>query len=109
MTRFHQTLASGGWQKLSLVEQLANVGSEISRSAHWETNDQDHCRQAFDRALELLDMTIGDDRWRGRLKELTRLRELLIDAFLGGETYGSRLADFSQYFFDFALAARCNK
>ena len=64
---------------------------------------------AFDRALELLDMTIGDDRWRGRLKELTRLRELLIDAFLGGETYGSRLADFSQYFFDFALAARCNK
>ncbi len=28
----HKDLAAGGWAKLSLVEQLANIGSEISRA-----------------------------------------------------------------------------
>ncbi len=44
------------------------------------------CEQAFDRAVELLDLTIADERWKGRRKELTRARELLCDAMFGGKT-----------------------
>lgn len=28
----HQNLAAGSWQKLSLAEQLGNVGSEVGRA-----------------------------------------------------------------------------
>lgn len=63
-------------------------------------------RTAFLRALELLDLSIMDDRWRGRRKELLRARELLCDAMLGGAVYGSDFVFLDRYFFHFAVAAR---
>ena len=41
--------------------------------------------------LELLDLTIADDRWRGRRKELTRARELLCDAMQGEQSTAATL------------------
>jgi hypothetical protein len=55
--------------------------------------------------VELLDLTIADERWKGRRKELTRTRELLCDAMFGGNTYGSNLASLDRYFFHFAMLA----
>lgn len=105
----HKTLAAGKWQKLSLVEQLGNIGSEISRAIHWQRKDEKLFRGAIDRALELFDLTISDPRWRKRLKELTRAREFLCDAIFGGENYVEKLEDFDQYFLNFVLAARAGK
>jgi len=109
MAPIHTQLASGRWQSFSLVEQLANVGSDVARAARWHGKDQQRCDQAFDRALELLDLTIADERWKGRRKELTRARELLCDAMFGGNTYGSDLASLDRYFFHFAMAARVRR
>lgn len=109
MTSIHEHLAAGRWHSLSLVEQLANVGSDVARTARWYGKDQQRCEQAFMRALELLDLTIADERWKGRLKELTRARELLCDAMLGGTTYGSDLASLDRYFLHFAMAARAGR
>lgn len=109
MAPIHDQLAAGRWHSLSLVEQLANVGSDVARAARWHGKDQQRCEQAFDRAIELLDLTIADQRWKGRLKELTRARELLCDAMLGGETYGSDFASLDRYFFHFAMAARAGR
>lgn len=109
MAPIHDQLAFGRWYSLSLVEQLANVGSDVARAARWYDKDQQRCEQAFDRALELLDLTIADERWKGRRKELTRARELLCDAMLGGKTYGSDLASLDRYFFHFAMAARVGR
>ena len=67
------------------------------------------CEKAFARALELLDLTIGDPRWRGRRKELMRVREVLCDAMLGGKEYGSDLAGLDRYFYPFAVAARAGR
>ena len=106
MPPIHKQLASGRWHSLPLVEQLANVGSDVSRAARWYGKDQQRYEQAFERALELLDLTIADDRWKGRRKELTRSRELLCDALLGGKTYGSGLASLDRYFSHFTMAAR---
>lgn len=105
----HKDLAAGGWQKLSLMEQLGNVGSEINRALNWREKDANLYESAIDRAFELLDMTIADPRWRTRLKEIIRTRELLADAIFGGEEYQTTLEDLNRYFFNFAFAARLNR
>lgn len=62
--------------------------------------------RAFERALELLDLTLADPRWLGRLREIARARELLCDAAGGGRDYGTTLEDLDRYFLAFAVAAR---
>jgi hypothetical protein len=105
----HQELAAGRWSRLSLAEQLGNVGAEVGRMRRWRGKDERLAAGAFDRALELLDLTLADSRWRGRLREVARARELLCDAALGGRDYGATLEDLDRYFLEFALAARSRR
>ena len=109
MSYQHVSLASGRWQRMPLVEQLANVGSDVARAYRWQGKDSQSCEKAFVRALQLLDLTIGDPRWKGRRKELTRARELLCDAMTGGKEFGSDLASLDRYFYPFAVAARASR
>lgn len=102
----HRELAAGRWGRLSLAEQLANVGTEVGRMLRWQERDPRLATGAFDRALELLDLTLADPRWRARLREIARARELLCDAAGGGSFYGSTLVGLDRYFLAFAVAAR---
>lgn len=106
MKIIHKELAGGKWQKLSLCEQLANIGSEVSRALRWKDKDKDNFENAITRALELFDLTLKDPRWKGRLREIARARELFCDAITGGKEYKSSLEDLDQYFFNYAFAAR---
>jgi hypothetical protein len=106
IVRQHRDLAAGRWGQLSLAEQLANVGSEVGRMLRWRERDPRLATGAFDRALELLDLTLADSRWRGRLSEIARARELLCDAASGGALYGSTLEGLDRYFLAFAVSAR---
>jgi hypothetical protein len=102
----HAELAAGRWQTFSLVAQLANVGSEIERALSWsDKQNEAFSERALGRALELLALTIDDPRNRHRLKELTRLREVLLDSFLGENHYGSTPANWHAYFHAFGMAA----
>jgi len=105
-TFLHQELASGKWQKLSLAEQLGNIGSEVSRAFQWQNKDEKLYGGATNRALELFDLTLEDPRWKGRLREIARAREVFCDAIFGGKEYGSNLKDLRKYFDTFAVAAR---
>ena len=105
----HKNLSDGKWQDFSLAEQMGNIGSEISRTLKWKNEDFLIFQRDIDRAIELLDLTIKDDRWQNRLKELIRVRESLADAVFGGTEYKTSLEDLDKYFFHFALAARLNK
>lgn len=93
---------------MTLAEQLGNVGSEIERASRWEERGYGaHRDKALDRALELMDLTLSDKRWRGlRLQELARLREVICDTFFVNKEYGARPADLDRYFFSFAVEAR---
>jgi hypothetical protein len=105
----HRELADGRWWTLSLAEQLGNVGSEISRASRWVSRNPATARQAFHRALELLDLTLADPRLRGsraRLREIARAREVVVDFFDGSNQYGSTAASLQKYFDHYALAAR---
>jgi hypothetical protein len=94
---------------LSLLEQLANVGSEVGRMRRSRGRDERLTTGAFERALELLDLTLADPRWRERLREIARARELLCDAASGGAEYGTALEDLDRYFLAFAVAARSGR
>jgi len=103
----HPGLAAGRWFKLTLMEQMANVGSEVERAILWRGRNNDaYSTKAIERALELLDLTIADARHRGRLRELLRVRETLADYFYADNRYGSSDTLWRNYFHAFARAAR---
>ena len=102
----HTELAAGRWFELTLMEQLGNIGSEISRAIKWRGRDEKLYMAAIERALELFDLTLDDTRWRGRFKEICRARELLCRIVLGEDSFSTTLEDLDRYFTPFALAAR---
>lgn len=104
----HQSLAAGKWFELSLAEQLGNIGSEVSRVIR-ARGDEKRFDAAVSRALELFYLTIRDPRWRKRLKEITRARELFCAAVLGSNEYNTTLEDLDHYFYYFAYAARSKR
>ena len=110
MTVQHRDLAAGRWFRLGLIEQLANTGSEVVRALNWrERGDYELTMRAVESALELLDLTIADAANRGRLRELTRVREVLADYFYADNSFGSSPALWRSYFGAFARAARANR
>ncbi len=102
----HKELAMGRWFQLSLAEQLANIGSEVVRTGKWQNKDKDIFWGAVERALELFDLTLTDIRWRGRLREIARIKELFCDALLGSKDYKTTLKDLERYFLPFAFFVR---
>lgn len=94
------------WQQLSFAEQMGNIGSEVSRALHWDGKDKKLFDGAVERALELFDFTLEDQRWSGRLREIGRAREVFCDVVFGDGVYRSSLRELDEYFFHFALAAR---
>ncbi len=104
MAFIHKDLSAGKWQKLSLAEQLGNIGSEVLRASR--NNDENIFSGSVERALELFDLTLDDPRWNGRYMEISRAREVFCDAVYGGKLYGSSLQDLIPYFDNFAFAAR---
>lgn len=106
----HKELAAGRWEELSFFEQMANIGSEVERAMKWrKENNTDYCRMAFERALELLDLTVDNEKDRNHLRELLRLREALADYFVSDNSYGSSDQKWHNYFYAFNFAARINR
>lgn len=106
----HKDLAAGRWKKLSFFEQMTNIGSEVHRAISWREKNKKYSQLAFERALELLDLTIMDEKnqKRGKLKEILRVREILVDYFFEN-IYQSKSRDWENYFLTFALAVNIMK
>jgi hypothetical protein len=95
------------WATFSLVEQLANVGSEVDRAirAH-TTGNAGRFDNALARALELFDLTAADARWRGpRRREILRAREEFCRLFFDASPAPQSASGLQRYFLYFAVAA----
>ena len=107
MRTIHKDLAVGKWKQLDLVTQMANIGSEVERTISWkDKGNKLYSQKAFYRTLELLDLTIEDLDKTSGLRELTRLREVLVDYFAGQNNYSSTDDSWRKYFYPFNFAAR---
>ena len=104
----HAGLAAGRWRTLSLLEQMANIGSEVDRVFRAAEQGRTERRdQALNRALELFDLTANDGRWRGsRRREVLRARESFCGAVFADDLSRADRESLSRYFLHFAVAAR---
>lgn len=110
MSYQHKELASGRWGQLSLLEQMANIGSEVERALNWQAKgNAEHSRRAFERALELLDLTMDASTGLARFRELARAREALADYFSGSNQFNSTAVSWRKYFLPFAYAVRARR
>ena len=95
------------WHSLSVLQQLGNIGSEVARAFAWHAKgDSLHFESAFDRTLELMDMSIADPQWGRRRKELLRIREVFCSYFFGGNEYHLDPATLNKDFLYYGIAAR---
>jgi|SRR3989338_6910594 len=107
MVNSHVNSAKSRWYSMSLSEQLANIGSEVGRAAKWQGKDEQKFKGAIARASELFDLTLEDKRWKGRLFEIGRVKELFYDGISGRNEYRTDLKDLENYFYPFmGLVAR---
>ena len=108
MNIFHKDLEKR-WVNFSIFEQMANIGAEVGRAINWNKKENKKMSQnAFYRALELLDFSIDDPKNKNSLKEILRVREVLVDYFAGDNIYHSTDKVWEKYFYYFNLAARNN-
>jgi len=104
----HTQAAAGRWARLTLMEQMAHVGSEVDRAirAH-EGGREARFERALARALELFDLTAADPRWRGpRRREILRAREEFCRLFFADDVLPHLRSGLRRYFLQFAVAAR---
>ena len=75
--RYHK-IVTNDWYAKPKRFQLLNIATELSRANHWiASNRADLVNDCYDRALELIDLTRSDPRWKAELRELSRGREFL--------------------------------
>lgn len=74
------------WQKFSKGQQLGAIAAEISRAKTWQNQDREKFLGAIERALELIDCSLDDNRWLGWRSMLYWLRDELANFYLGNKT-----------------------
>ena len=105
----HKDLSDGRWSKLPFMEQMANIGSEVERALNWQAkHNADYTQKAYERALELVDLTLDCSMSFARLKELARVREAIVDYFYGTNQFMSTESSWRRYFSSFTYAVRGN-
>jgi hypothetical protein len=95
----HKNLANGRWKKMSFLEQMANIGSEVYRAINSKQKEnEEDALKAFNRSLELFDLSKDSKLTYPQLKELCRTRETWVDYFKYNNQYHSKDDDFNKYF-----------
>lgn len=92
------------WHKLSLPEQMGNIGSEVQRAFSLQKRGEEEQKEkSIDRFLELIDLSLEDGRWQKRCLEICRVREVLCDYFFAKNSFGNSFENLVNYFNSFAL------
>ena len=71
-------MISETWVNYSKEQQILMIANEINRAKNAMLKKYtDDARSSYERALELLVLTIDDIKWRNNLKEITRCKEVV--------------------------------
>lgn len=95
------------WHKLSLAQQMGNIGSEAQRAFSLQKGGEEKQKEkSIDRFLELIDLSLADKRWQKRCLEICRVREILCDYFFAKNSFGNSFENLINYFNAFALTIK---
>lgn len=98
------------WAKLTIQEQMGNIGSEVGRSIKaWRDQDKPRFQSALNRALDLFDATVEFlvAHKSPRTKEVLRAKDQYLRLFFDNKMNDADKIE--NYFFQYALAARRNR
>ena len=95
------------WQNLSFYQQMGNIASELSRAIKFkDNNDAEHMNSSLWRLLELMNLTVDDEKNRSRLRELCRFKEVLSDWYCQTKVYAIDPESLKSYSLNFAMLAK---
>lgn len=100
------------WAKLSIIDQMGNISSEVGRSFNARRQGQaENENLAMVRALDLFDATIDGlvASKSIRSKEVLRSKDQYLSALLNPNFDENAGASIEKYFMQFAIASRLNK
>ena len=97
------------WINLPLAMQMGNIGSEIAKLKHWkEKQNEKNMEAAWDRALELIDLTVYGLQKKALftpMREVLMLREVFCDYAGDFGFYGVSGQELIDYCTEFMLIA----
>ena len=101
----HSEELRSNWSKYSIIYQMGNIGSEVSRSLKWAAKgNAARTATAIDRALELFDFTIEANRKNpARLREILIAREEFCDYFFNRNSWHTDPAKMQKYYDGFVM------
>jgi hypothetical protein len=81
--KLHKNLNLEKWSCYSKGKQILMIANELNRAGNWIEKCQNfEVNQCYERAFELIDLTIEDNKWKNGLKELLRFREVLAALYI---------------------------
>ena len=79
----HTHLTSEKWKLFSIDKQILMIANELNRAKNWiDKEDLKKVSSCYERALELIDLTVACSQQTNLKKELLRYRELLALAYI---------------------------
>ena len=71
------------WLKFSKTQQMGAIAAEIMRAKTWEGKEKENFLSSLERALQLIDLTLEDKRWKKWLAILFWLRDETAKFYIG--------------------------
>lgn len=79
----HATLSPERWARFSRDQQILMIANEMNRAGKlFAAEDRERLRNAYERVLNLTDLTIASRSERGLRRELLRWRDLIAALYL---------------------------
>jgi len=76
--KYHKTLTEKKWEGFPFYKQILMIANELNRAKNWiEKKDSRELILCYERAFELLYLTIEVLKDKRKLKELLRFKEML--------------------------------
>ena len=80
----HAALTMERWSRFTLDQQILMIANEMSRGSKFVgPSDETRRRNAYERALALVDLTVEANTARGLRRELLRWRDLVAALYAG--------------------------
>ncbi len=82
----HKNLTPERWNDFPHHQRILMIANELNRAKNWlKKKDYTEVKNCYERAFELLDLTIETSKKEGELRELLRFREVLAELYIQKE------------------------